>query len=217
MSFLNRFQSKISTVTSNGNFEHVASGKQQVRTGVARRPKKTTGRPKSNQGEKPTPRKTVVNEAKEDKLAFSKKARPVSYKPYKLSDYKRENQDTYFELGKLQPDLNDEELVAKRANKERIKAFSQNLREINRQQKAPQAKKSPVPETSEPSAREKALAFSKKVPKPKATRSAAEKPKVIRSGGGKQAPVSNLEMLESKHRSIQSKVDAIRRDMAQQL
>ncbi len=38
----------------------------------------------------------------------------------------------YFELGKLQPDLNSDDLLIKRANKERVKEFSSNLRKINK-------------------------------------------------------------------------------------
>ena len=36
-------------------------------------------------------------------------------------------------LGRLKPDLNTDELLAKRANAERVKLFSRNLRVINHQ------------------------------------------------------------------------------------
>ena len=51
-------------------------------------------------------------------LFFSKKARPVNYEPCSLKAYKAEKPSTVWgkgkgELGKLQPDLENEELVAK--------------------------------------------------------------------------------------------------------
>lgn len=110
-----------------------------------------------------------------DQLAFSRKARPVQYEPCKLSQYKKEKPAEYYELGKLQPDLNSDDLVQKRANAERIKAFSKNLRVIN---KSTQPKKesnsnndSPPPPgaktRSGASTRTKALEFAKRIPKPK--------------------------------------------------
>ncbi|RLN53441.1 hypothetical protein BBJ28_00022821 [Nothophytophthora sp. Chile5] len=108
--------------------------------------------------------------SEQDQLAFSRKARPVHYEPCKLSQYKKEKPDGYYELGKLQPDLNADDLVQKRANKERIKAFSKNLRIIN---KTAQARK-PVEAGNEQTAsskptstRDKGLAFAKRLPKPK--------------------------------------------------
>ena len=46
-------------------------------------------------------------------LLFSKKARPVEFKPCTLKEYRETKPFAYMELGKLQPDLNTEELVAK--------------------------------------------------------------------------------------------------------
>ncbi|KAG1709215.1 hypothetical protein DVH05_019858 [Phytophthora capsici] len=114
-----------------------------------------------------------INESRavteQDQLAFSRKARPVQYEPCKLSQYKKEKPDGYYELGKLQPDLNSDELVEKRAKKERIKAFSQNLRVINRnaQSKKPAEAKESAAATKPKSTREKGLAFAKRVPKPR--------------------------------------------------
>ena len=44
----------------------------------------------------------------------------------------------YTVLGKLKPDLNNEDLVEKRAKAERVKLFSRNLRVINREEVAQQ-------------------------------------------------------------------------------
>ncbi|KAL3666432.1 hypothetical protein V7S43_008682 [Phytophthora oleae] len=115
-----------------------------------------------------------INESRvvtdQDQLAFSRKARTVQYEPCKLSQYKKEKPDGYYELGKLQPDLNSDELVEKRAKKELIKAFSQNLRVINRnaQSKKPAEGTKESTASSKPkSTREKGLAFAKRVPKPR--------------------------------------------------
>ncbi|KAF4318922.1 hypothetical protein BBO99_00006926 [Phytophthora kernoviae] len=132
MSFLDRFQGKIATVTAQVNENRVVTD--------------------------------------QDQLAFSRKARPVQFEPCKLSQYKKEKPDGYYELGKLQPDLNTDELVEKRAKNERIKAFSQNLRTINKnvQSKKPAESSNEQAAITKPkSTREKGLAFAKRVPKPR--------------------------------------------------
>ncbi|EGZ29025.1 hypothetical protein PHYSODRAFT_474275 [Phytophthora sojae] len=206
MSFLDRFQGKIATVTAQGHLKK-ADGSEEIRVGAPKRrsqpqqhEKQPQQRPTGNNNmnhdsntsqtmlRQPTkvqnaptqnspkecrsPRE--INESRvitdQDQLAFSRKARPVQYEPCKLSQYKKEKPDGYYELGKLQPDLNTDELVEKRAKNERIKAFSQNLRVIN---KNAQAKK-PTESGNEQKAtakakstREKGLAFAKRVPKPR--------------------------------------------------
>ncbi|CAM9163746.1 unnamed protein product [Discosporangium mesarthrocarpum] len=66
-----------------------------------------------------------------DLLLFSKKARPIEYTPCTLKEYRDRKFSGYMELGKLQPDLQTEELVAKRANAERFREFYRKLRKIN--------------------------------------------------------------------------------------
>lgn len=51
-------------------------------------------------------------------LAFSKKPRAVDYQPYSLKDFEEKNYDVkkaagYWELGRLGPDLETQELQAK--------------------------------------------------------------------------------------------------------
>ncbi|CEG41037.1 Protein of unknown function DUF4591 [Plasmopara halstedii] len=110
--------------------------------------------------------------APNDQLAFSRKARPVQYEPCNLSQYRKEKPDGYFELGKLQPDLNTDELVEKRAKIERMKAFSQNRRTINKNTQANRpadASRAQVVVSKPASSREKGLAFAKCVPKPRSS------------------------------------------------
>lgn len=152
-----------------------------------------------------------INEARvqtdADQLAFSRKARPVQYEPCKLSQYKKEKPAEYYELGKLQPDLNSDELVQKRANAERIKAFSQNLRVINKSvppkkgESNNDAQSPPVAAGKSASTRSKALAFAKRIPKPKhSSRSSPE-------DGSGPAPTSNIQSIAPSSRPINSVLD----------
>mmetsp|Transcript_13316 Transcript_13316/g.17788 ORF Transcript_13316/g.17788 Transcript_13316/m.17788 type:complete len:289 (-) Transcript_13316:61-927(-) len=103
-----------------------------------------------------------------DQLFFSRKARPVSnFKPYTLQQYRQAKPEKYYELGKLQPDLNRSDLVAKRHNLSRVKEFSNNLRSINRQiQEKTNHHLRKEKERSAQSKREIALSFAKTIPKP---------------------------------------------------
>ncbi|KAF1322100.1 hypothetical protein FI667_g11481, partial [Globisporangium splendens] len=152
-----------------------------------------------------------INESRvqsdQDQLAFSRKARPVQYEPCKLSQYKKEKPAEYYELGKLQPDLNSEELVQKRANAERIKAFSKSLRVIN---KASQPKKadsnndSPPSKKTASSTRSKALEFAKRIPKPKHSgRSNLGESGTLSS----TSPNSNIQSIAAQSRPINSVLD----------
>lgn len=114
-----------------------------------------------------------INESRvqsdQDQLAFSRKARSVQYEPCKLSQYKKEKPAEYYELGKLQPDLNADDLVQKRANAARIKEFSKNLRVINKSAppKKEDSNNDSPPSKKNSSTRMKALEFAKRIPKPK--------------------------------------------------
>lgn len=123
--------------------------------------------------EKPT------EEVPEDqKLYYSKQPRHVEYVPGTLKDYKASKPKDYQEIPKkLKPDLNSETLKAKRANKERVKEFSENLQKFNKAEirahkKLPSSVESRDLELStikQMSKRERALEYGKKVPRPKAS------------------------------------------------
>jgi len=112
----------------------------------------------------------------EDQLFFSKKARPVNYKPCTLDQYKREKPAGWVELGKLQPDLNQPELVAKRANAARVKEFSKHLNNFNKSHmkkntSSVQPKQDwaqPKPSEEDVSKRVRAKQFASKIPRPRA-------------------------------------------------
>jgi hypothetical protein len=112
-----------------------------------------------------------------ERLYFSKQPRPVDYKPYTLGQYKQIKPKEYVEIDPhLKPDLNNDALLAKRANAERVKEFSKQLKDFNRnvlqeQRKLPYSSEAVGIEITKKrleSNRERALQFAKQVPKPKA-------------------------------------------------
>lgn len=54
-------------------------------------------------------------------------------RPKTLSEFKKTEPKEYVELGSLGADLDSDELIAKRANRARIKHFSSALREVNKE------------------------------------------------------------------------------------
>lgn len=107
---------------------------------------------------------------KEEETSSSKKPRvPIDYTPATLEEYKQRfgNKADYSELGRLGPDLDDENLLMKRAIQEKVKQFSRELHRVNKHRAG---KAQPKPEAkAEPksTARAKAMQFAKNVPKPK--------------------------------------------------
>lgn len=99
-------------------------------------------------------------------LYFSRQSRSVNYRPKTLSEYKRIHSQEYVELGKLPADLNSEHLIKKRANKQRVKDFSLNLRAINQKMITASKRKSKKGNEKKLSVREKARMYAQNIPKP---------------------------------------------------
>lgn len=107
-------------------------------------------------------------------LYFSKQPRAVEFRPYTLKQYSLIKPKDYVEIAKMQPDLNTDELVAKRKNAERIKEFSKQLRAVNSETLSAQRKLPSAAEQSDiekskqkyESKRQRALEFAKMVVKP---------------------------------------------------
>eukprot|EP01033_Poteriospumella_lacustris_P001653 gene1653-1205_t len=117
----------------------------------------------------------------QERLFYTKQPRHVEFKPYTLQQYKMIKPKEYVELGKLKPDLNTDELIAKRKNLDRIKEFSKQLRQVNadiltQQPKLPSATEQndlQIARQKYESTRQRALEFAKSnVPKPKVARNA---------------------------------------------
>lgn len=175
----------------------------------------------------------------EDRLAFSKKGRPVQYTPHTLAEYQRENPRQYVELGLLGADLDSEELVAKRAVKARVKVFSEQLRRVNLKDgevpatTAASTVPAPPPPAERVAARaqrERALEFAKRVPKPKPAARLPEPGQGHREARGDGDSDSGrghyygspeagtlvsrqVEELEARHAMLKHTADAIRREM----
>jgi hypothetical protein len=154
----------------------------------------------------------------DDQLYFSRKARPVNYKPRNLKQWK-DNKEDYVELGKLKPDLNTDELVAKRANRDRVKDFSQNLNNINQRICQPRTDRPPKPVSKPKSTRDKAQEYAKRVPKPRVVRKPepaieVDEDLLVDGEVGAEAKLTALEELEMRHNAARKDVDAIRKDMA---
>eukprot|EP00195_Chlamydomonas_chlamydogama_P013528 CAMPEP_0202890600 /NCGR_PEP_ID=MMETSP1392-20130828/946_1 /ASSEMBLY_ACC=CAM_ASM_000868 /TAXON_ID=225041 /ORGANISM="Chlamydomonas chlamydogama, Strain SAG 11-48b" /LENGTH=647 /DNA_ID=CAMNT_0049574201 /DNA_START=144 /DNA_END=2087 /DNA_ORIENTATION=+ len=180
-------------------------------------------------------------------LPYSRKPRPVDYQPYDIKDFEDKEYNIkkagkgYWELGRLGPDLETEELQAKREKQERIKQLAAQVREDNAKKQVQAAAKPAAPKPKEPSAREKALMFAKNIPKPEppkpsaspdaaAAAAAAAGPGRTSPGptrgpaAGKgpgqgaakpvAAPGSELERLEAQHNQDQARVEAIRAELA---
>jgi hypothetical protein len=167
--------------------------------------------------------------------------RKIEYKPYTLEQYRQIRPKQYMEISNMKPDLNSEELQAKRANKERVKEFSSKLKSFNKdvldnQRKLPQSSEMSDIEVSKKkmeSRREKALQFAKNIPKPKVrhasfTGVAAAADGALADGesslgagasgylednGIGVVENSALSELDAKHEANKRQVDAIKRSL----
>lgn len=116
-------------------------------------------------------------------------------------------------------DLNTTELVAKRANAERIKQFSKNLNDFNRvsiRNNISADDKEANNRVKVLSNRDKARQFAQNVPKPKVNESKAilsHGNKVERNVGVSSVPTSKLDELASRHQQSKKQVDAIKKSM----
>ena len=132
-------------------------------------------------------------------------------------------------------DLNSDELVAKRANLERVKEFAKNLENFNKQSLQQQPKLPPSTEASQmvvakgkqESKREKALQFAKKVPKPKSrlpstnARSETsedalddmENDELMMNNFHGNIETRRLDELEAKHNDKKRQVEAIKKSL----
>lgn len=121
---------------------------------------------------KMSPPQRVITE--QDKLFFTKQPRNVEYKPYTLKQYQLIKPKEYVEIGNIKPDLNTDELVAKRKNAERIKQFSKQLRSFNKDAISAAPKLPSAVEQNDlnvarqkyESKRQKAIEFARQIPKP---------------------------------------------------
>eukprot|EP00201_Polytomella_parva_P016807 CAMPEP_0175070010 /NCGR_PEP_ID=MMETSP0052_2-20121109/18490_1 /TAXON_ID=51329 ORGANISM="Polytomella parva, Strain SAG 63-3" /NCGR_SAMPLE_ID=MMETSP0052_2 /ASSEMBLY_ACC=CAM_ASM_000194 /LENGTH=566 /DNA_ID=CAMNT_0016337103 /DNA_START=296 /DNA_END=1996 /DNA_ORIENTATION=+ len=168
-----------------------------------------------------------------DALAYSRKPRPVEYQPYDMQDYidkgyapgavasngssnSKANagpRNGYWELGHLGPDLETEELQAKREKQERMKQLAKEIKDKNAAAVAAAASNpKPKQKVMEPTARQKALEFAKNVPKPEVKPKKTVEAKTNVSQKNVESE-TELERLEREHQEQQLAVEAIRAEM----
>lgn len=123
------------------------------------------------------------------------------------------------EVGSLGPDLQDEELLNKRAQKERLKDYSAQLRKYNKDTIQDDLFARPAVTKVEPpkpkSKREMAKEYAAKVPRPKVK---TVEPQETEEWDdevefAEMKPMSELERLEIKHREDQAAVANIRKQL----
>lgn len=173
-------------------------------------------------------------------------------RPYTLNQYRQIKPKEYMEVSKLKPgnafisdislqiilffpcipwiDLNTDELKAKRANLDRIKQFSKNLKTFNEETikqmpKLPSSVEKHEIEISKKkmeSKRAKALEFSKRIPKPKVTsvilKSQDDQSDMVDYKRQDEEAMANkdevhLYELEKQHDDQRKQIEAIRRSM----
>ncbi|KAG1669298.1 hypothetical protein FOA52_014859 [Chlamydomonas sp. UWO 241] len=143
-------------------------------------------------------------------IAYSRKPRPVDFQPYSAKDFESKDYNIkqpgkgYWELGRLGADMESEELQGKRETQERVKQMAAKVREDNAKRIA--AAKPAARPAKEPTARERALSFSKSVPKPAQPAPApapAPEPVAAQLKGGDGG--SGLLALEEQHRRDQER------------
>lgn len=171
-----------------------------------------------------------------EELAFSKKPRPIKYRPYGIRDYAEGGYDVkkaqgYWQLGRLGPENENVELQAKRERNERIKQLARQINATNQERLSSAGSGSagsssgsgrPRPEPKEPSARERAVDYARSsVPRPEP---AKRKPRS--AGGPGEGPQgrgevsqaeSRLERLQEQHDADSQAVEAIRRELERSL
>ena len=141
-----------------------------------------------------------------------------------MQEYRRLQPKEYVELGKLPADLNSPQLIKKRANAERVKEFSRNLRMINKQMATQAAQDGRRANKQRPlSKREKAHMYANTIKKPErqtnddffANSAANAVMDAVDDGYGGQQPtyedISPLDRMELEHEKNRYDVEAIRR------
>ena len=174
----------------------------------------------------------LANSSPNGQLYFSRQSRQVNFRPKTLAEYKRLQPNEYVELGKLPADLNSTELIAKRANKERVKDFSRNLRAINQRMIRQARSRKPKAKSKKLSTREKARMYAQNIPKPRGFNRDTPLSRMSRKenindgyddeqendqyngmdGYGIDNNMSQLDQLEMEHQNSRYDVDAIRRE-----
>lgn len=239
-SFKDRFANKISVMGKDGRATRIdgsnSSGHEARETQYSRQPTDGVTRRQSPAFSGSASRETKMlsvgrakkkaggssaqqnDSAPQGYAARARARKPVDYQPYTLQDYKNNCQPGKWEkLGCLGPDLQDEELLNKRAQKDRLKDYSEKLRKVNAEaieddvfsRPASIKKEPPKPKSKTELARE----YAAKVPKPKIKVKKHEEEWDDEVEFAELKPLTHLEQLENRHRQDQAAVESIRKQL----
>ena len=117
----------------------------------------------------------------------------INYKAYSLNDYNKMNSQGYVKMGGLGPDLQNEALLEKKEKASKMKEYAKEVAQANKNLKKKPVAQPSVLEETKVTARDKALEFASKIPKPKTKRSSRN---IVED---EPHPLTELEKLELQH------------------
>jgi len=171
-----QWKSDVRSMVKNFAQEERAKAAKQAGT-TALKPSGDSGVPIRKPPRAPAPaseqnRRPQAEDAQPIVVASKKPRAPVDYTPATVDGYKQKYgaaKPDKSELGHLGPDLDDDNLLMKKAVQNKVKEFSKELHRINRQRSvAANEKPKPAPKPEPKSnARSKALEYALNIPKPK--------------------------------------------------
>merc|ERR1719420_1985636 len=155
-------------------------------------------------------------------LLFSKKPREVAWQPKSLSDYKdkvKPEQAKLRKLGSLGADLDNEDLLMKKARAEKIRQFGACLRHVNAARERGKSTDKPKQELTSAQLKQQRLQeFAKNVPKPKQKPRARDPPTPSSAPGEEEQPEPDIEeevtRLLSRHDEDRAAAARIRSQLA---
>jgi len=187
--FLERFKGQISSVNKRGEMDFRAAKPANARA--------LSAAPKQRALDSP---KAAAREWRQQGSAGPKTRAPGDFQPYTLQEYTL-TQDVPKELGGLGPSyVGTEEWVKRKKQQEKLQDYARVVQLKNKQ--LPRAPPRTAQAPTRPSARDRALEFSKHIPKPLPVR-----PPLPVS---EQPVVTSLDELEAKHQAYQKAIAQIR-------
>jgi hypothetical protein len=191
------------------------------------------GRPREGPTRDQVNLKLVKSE--QDQLYYSRKARSVSFVPCTTKEYLRGKPTEYYELGKLRPPVDTEEVLKRREKNQRMKAYGDRVKQISLacltspgpaeapeggafvlpdQQRsvfhpAPQQRQESLNrQRKSQSARQRGIEFARHVPRPRVRTALAAS--TAAAEPDRTAKMSELEALERTHDRAREEIEKIR-------
>jgi hypothetical protein len=155
-------------------------------------------------------------------LLFSKKPREVAWQPKSLSEYREKVKPEgakLRKLGSLGADLDNEDLLMKKARAEKIRQFGACLRQVNADRERGKSTDKPKQElTAAQLKQQRVQEFAKNVPKPKQKPRARDPPTPSSAPGEEEQPEPDIEeevtRLLSRHDEDRAAAARIRSQLA---